>query len=261
MRDQLAEDALFDWGTMTSALAETAPWWEPGTAHGYHTNTLGFLAGEPVRRVRGRRFGEVVSELVTGPVGADLYVGLPSSEHRRTATVEIPEIPYSEAEAIFGGDDELAEMRLAAYFNPPGFSGFGTVNTAAWRSAEIPSTNPHGTALGVARVFAGLLGAGPDGAPALLDQATLAEATREHSMGTDLVLDRPSRFGLGFMLSQPDRPIGSGQASFGHYGYGGSLGFADPDARLGFGYVLNRPGDRWQVPRTRRLLAALAECV
>lgn len=261
VRDSLPDDALYNWKTMTSALAATDPWWEPDTAHGYHTNTLGFLVGEPARRVRGRRFGEIVAELVTGPVGADLSVGLPASEHHRVATVDLADITPEDGRAIFGGDDHESQMRFASYFNPPGFSGFGTVNTGAWRSAEIPSTNPHGTAMGVARVFSGLLGVGPDGAPPLVSHATLAEATREHSSGTDLVLEKPSRFGLGFMLSQPERAIGVGTASFGHYGYGGSLGFADPDARLGFGYVLNRPGDRWRVPRTRRLLAALTECL
>lgn len=261
VRQRLVDDDMYRWETMTAALAATPPWWEPNTAHGYHTNTLGFLVGEPVRRALDCRFGDAVAELVTGPAGADLFVGVPASEHHRISTVDIPDNPFTDLNMAFDGEDDLDLMRMATYFNPPGFSGFGTVNTTPWRSSEIPSTNPHGTALSVAKVFAGLVGTDLDQTPALLDPSILAEATSEHSMGLDLVLGRTSRFGLGFMLSQPDRPIGVGPASFGHFGYGGSLGFADPDARIGFGYVMNRPGDRWQVPRTRRLLAALTECL
>lgn len=258
IRQPMSDTDLFDWPTITAALARSEPWWTPGTAHGYHTNTLGFLVGEPARRVRGTSFGKIAAELVTSPARADVHVGLAPASHSRVATVDLgagPPVPATLPDL----DDPVLEMRHAAYFNPPGFSGFGTVNTARWRSAEIPSTNPHATAIGVARLFASLVGAGPE-AP-LLGRGMLHEATTVHSSGHDLVLDRDSRFGLGMMLPQDGRPIGVGPNSFGHYGFGGTLGFADPDANIGFGYVINRPGDRWQVPRTRRLLAALRECL
>jgi CubicO group peptidase (beta-lactamase class C family) len=139
-----------------------------------------------------------------------------------------------------------------AYFNPPGFSGFGTVNTRAWRAAVIPSTNGHGTARALAHAYAGFLAR----RSSLLD-----EAIRTQSEGEDLVLARPSRFGLGFQLQRPGRSLGPGERAFGHFGHGGSVGLADPDAGLAFAYVTSRPGARFRSPRTDRLLDALYACL
>ncbi len=271
-RRELTPDDVFDFGAVAAALAESEPWWEPGRAHGYHVNTLGHLAGEPVRRATGTSVGEVVRRSVAGPLGADLWIGLPRSEHHRVAEVDfVQDIPSGLLP--HQGDGPLDRMRHAAYFNPPGLSGIGTVNTARWREAQVPSTNLHATARGVARLFASLSGAPADPDPRerpaaadpvgdeIVPAALVAEAATTHSRGYDLVLDRESRFGLGMMLHRDGRAVGVGEASFGHYGNGGSLGFADPDARVGFGYVINRPGDRWQVPRTRRLLAALRDAL
>ncbi len=93
--------------------------------------------------------------------------------------------------------------------------------------------------------------------PDLLDRAVLAEATREAAAGEDLVLARPSRFGLGFQLTQRERPFGPGPSGFGHFGAGGSVGFADPDAGVAFAYVMNRGGPQWRDPRNRALIDAL----
>ncbi|MGH7336661.1 MAG: serine hydrolase domain-containing protein, partial [Myxococcota bacterium] len=87
------------------------------------------------------------------------------------------------------------------------------------------------------------------------------EATAIQADGDDRVTGRASRFGLGFQLAQPSRPIGASPRAFGHFGYGGSLGFADPDAGLAFGYLMNRPGERWNNPRTERLVDALYQCL
>jgi CubicO group peptidase (beta-lactamase class C family) len=95
----------------------------------------------------------------------------------------------------------------------------------------------------------------------LLEPALIEEARRETSEGTDFVLRRPTRFGLGFQLTQPERPLGPNARSFGHFGAGGSLGFADPDARLSFGYSPNRAGPRWQDPRNRALIDAAYACL
>ena len=152
--------------------------------------------------------------------------------------------------------DELAQMRHHAYFNPSTVSGMGVVETREWRQATVPSTNLHATAAAVATLYQSLLD--PDGP---VDRAVLAEARTTQVDGPDLVLEQRSRFGLGFQLHQEERPVGVTEESFGHYGFGGSIGFADIDADIAVGYVLNRPGDRWQIPRTRRLLAALREVV
>ncbi len=118
-------------------------------------------------------------------------------------------------------------MVLHAYFNPRGLSGVGVVNTAAWRQSAIPSTNGHATARAVAAFYAALL---PGAQDRILGPALVSEATTPHSEGNDIVLERPTRFGLGFGLHLDERPIGTTAAAFGHYGFGGSLGFADPDA-------------------------------
>jgi CubicO group peptidase (beta-lactamase class C family) len=152
-------------------------------------------------------------------------------------------------------------MQHHAYFNPVDLSGHGIVNSPRWRSAEIPSANLHATARGVARVYAALAGGGRLYGTTIIDAGALAEAAAEHAYGQDLVLARPSRFGLGFQLTQPERPIGPGPATFGHFGAGGSLGFCDPDAGLAFGYVMNQMGPRWQNPRTRALIDAVYECL
>lgn len=250
----VSDDEVMDFDTIAAALADTTPWWEPGTAHGYHVNTLGHVVGEPVGRVTGHTIGEAIRQRVADPAGADVWIGLPPRHHARVAEVDFVEhipdelLPHRRT-------TWLDRMRRATYFNPQAMSGIGVVNSAAWRAAEVPSTNLHASARGVAHVFAALL----DPTAPIVPAALVAEAATTHSRGHDLILDRESHFGLAMMLHQDGRPIGIGERSFGHYGNGGSLGFADPDAGVAFGYVINRPGDRWQVPRSRRLLAALGD--
>jgi CubicO group peptidase (beta-lactamase class C family) len=247
VREPLPDGAIYDQSTMAAVLAAQEPWWEPGTAHGYHVNTFGFLAAELVRRVDGRTLGTVLREDVAGPLGADVHIGLPAADHGRVATFVWP--AGADPGAAYAHD----EMLHRTYANPPGISGAGVVNTPAWRSAEMPSTNGHGSARGVARFYAPLAAGGGDVLPA----SVLAAAVEEQVHGPDRVLGRISRFGLGFQLPQEERPIGPHAGAFGHFGAGGSLGFADPEARLSFGYVMNTMGPRWQNPRNRALLAAL----
>jgi len=256
VRRRLPPGSMLDWPAMTTALAEQEPWWEPGTAHGYHVNTFGFLTGEVIRRLTGSTVGTLLREEIAGPLGADVHIGLPEAEHTRVAAFAWPGPPPAEEEP--DGLDHARLMEHNTYYNPSGLSGAGVINSPGWRAAEIPSTNAHGTARGVARVYAALIvGTGP----AVADPAALAEATTEQAYGHDLVLHRPSRFGLGFQLTQPERPIGPGQATFGHFGAGGSLGFADPESGVAFGYVMNQMGPRWRNPRTLALVDAAYACL
>jgi CubicO group peptidase (beta-lactamase class C family) len=256
VRRRLPPNSMLDWTAMTAALAEQEPWWEPGTAHGYHVNTFGFLAGEVIRRITGSTAGALLRDEIAGPLGADVHIGLPASEHERVATFIWPGPPPAEEEPP--GLDPAQLMEHNSYYNPGGLSGAGVINTPQWRSAECPSTNAHGTASGVARVYAALI---DPANKAIVDPAALEEAITEQVYGQDLVLHRPSRFGLGFQLTQPERPIGPGQATFGHFGAGGSLGFADPGSGVAFGYVMNQMGPRWQNPRTRALVDAAYACL
>lgn len=252
IRAPMPEGSALNWSQMTDALAAQEPWWEPDTAHGYHVNTFGFLVGEIVRRADGRTIGTILREDIATPLGVDVHIGLPATEHHRVAEFLWPETPSTQN---MPDSDQL--MRFNAYWNPPGISGGGWVNRAEWRLAEIPSTNGHGTARGVARVYAALANAGQIDGLRILESYTLRAATVEHSHGHDLVNQRPSRFGLGFQLTQPERPLGPNPGAFGHFGAGGSLGFCDPDSGVAFGYVTNDMGPRWQNPRNKALLEAI----
>jgi CubicO group peptidase (beta-lactamase class C family) len=125
------------------------------------------------------------------------------------------------------------------------------VNTAEWRSAQVPSTNGHGTAAGLARVYHALVQG------ELLSQDLLAEATRVQAHGPCPVLGEDIAVGLGFVPTSERRPLGTGARAFGHFGTGGALGFGDPDAKLGFGYVMNHVIPRWQSTRNRTLIDAV----
>ena len=258
VRRELPQDAMYDWDLMVRELAAEEPWWPPGSAHGYHVNTFGFLAGELVRRVGGATIGDFFRREVAEPLGADFHFGLEPRDDSRTAEYvfsgEANEFTEGVEEPLPDVADEQQRFLLSrVYLNPPGLSGIGTVNTREWRGAQIPSANAHGTAHAVTRIY-GRLGE-------LLTAETLAEAIAPHSSGPDLVLGRPSRFGLGFQLTQPERPLGPNPRTFGHFGAGGSLGFSDPDADLAFAYVMNRSGPRWQNPRNRALVDAVYQCL
>lgn len=258
LRRRLPPGAMLDWQLMTSELAGHPPWWEPGTAHGYHVNTFGFLVGEVLRRASGRRVGALLRAEVAGPLGADVHIGLDPAEHARVADFSWPVQPVPSDPPDLP-EDKLMEHN--AYFNPAGLSGTGVVNTAAWRQAELPSTNGHGTARGVARIYTALAAGGAVDGIRVVDSGALAAATTEQVYGDDLILHRPSRFGLGFQLAQAERPIGPNPRAFGHFGAGGSLGFCDALAGVGFGYVTGQMGPRWQNPRNRALIEALYACV
>jgi CubicO group peptidase (beta-lactamase class C family) len=247
---ELPDGALYDWGAVTRALAEQRPWWTPGSAHGYHVHTFGYLAGEIVRRVTGEPIGAFLRREIADALGVKLSYGLARGERQRRA-----DYVYDSKQLARGGPRAAfdTELRERAYLNPPGATGVGTVNTAAWQDAELPSANLHASAPAIARVYDALIGP----ARGLIDTDVLVEATSEAAAGEDLVLRRPSRFGLGFQLTQPERPLGPNPRSFGHFGTGGSLGFADPEAQVAFGYVMNRGGGQWQDPRNRALIDAV----
>ena len=259
IRRRMPPGAMLDWDLMTTAIAEQAPWWEPGTAHGYHVNTFGFAVGELLRRVSGRPVGALVQAQIAGPLGADVHVGLPARQHGRVADFDWPGAVADEADRADLANDQLMEHN--AYFNPGGLSGAGVVNTASWRAAEVPATNGHGTARGIARVYAALAAGGAVDGVSIVDSRALAEATGEQVCGEDRILHRQSRFGLGFQLTQAERPMGRGPAAFGHFGAGGSLGFCDPDAGLAIAYVTSQMGPRWQNPRNRALIDAVYSCL
>jgi CubicO group peptidase (beta-lactamase class C family) len=249
---ELPDGALYDFSAVSEALAQQRPWWQPGSGHGYHVHTFGFLLGEIVRRAAGESIGAFLRREVAQAIGVDVSFGLPAGERHRRAQYVFDFKSGERGGAQRSPVDE--RLRERAYLNPPGATGIGTVNTRAWQQAELPSANLHASARGIAGVYHALLDR--DG-PLLVDAEVLRQATEEAAAGKDLVLGRPSRFGLGFQLTQPERPFGSNPGSFGHFGTGGSLGFADPEAHLAFAYVMNHGGPQWKDPRNRALIEAV----
>ena len=256
----LPSGAWGQWDVMTEALAAQAPWWEPGAGHGYHVNTQGFLIGEVVRRITGTTLGTYLRESLAGPAGIDFFMGFGPELDGRCADL-LPQQTTPEGEELrrqLSVDPASLSgwplMRVNAYRNPPEVSGTGIVNTRAWRAAEVPSTNGHGNARAVARLYSALAGGGEVDGVHVLSPEIIARATEPQVDGADLVLQRPTRFGLGFQLAMAERPLGPSPRAFGHFGAGGSLGFADPDARVAFGYAMNQGRGGWQHKHVRHLI-------
>lgn len=257
IHDPLPDEAIYDWKRMTSTLAAETPWWEPGRAHGYHVNTFGFLIGELVRRVSGESIGSFVRREIAAPLGADFHFGVGPADEPRVADYFFGTEIFQTNRPSGTTSAERKQLLGRVYMNPSGISGMGTVNTHAWRAAEMPSTNGHANARAVARIYGALAGDGLVDGIRLLAPETIALARSQVSAGTDFVLGKPSRFGLGFQLASAESTFGPSPNAFGHGGAGGSVGFADPDARLSFAYAMNLAGPRYGSPRTKALVDAV----
>ncbi|MFK0116390.1 serine hydrolase domain-containing protein [Streptomyces sp. NPDC090994] len=246
----------------TEAVAAQAPVWEPGTDHGYHALTYGWLLDGLVRRVTGRGTGEWIADQIARPLGLDLWLGLPAHEEAagragRTGRVEDVQPPS-------GGLRMRPKRSVTAAYDDPGSltrRAFGAItpfpdqNDPAYRAAALPATNGIATADALARFYAALTGE-VDGVR-LFDARTLAAARAQESAGPDRVLVVGTRFGLGYMLHGSASPF-LAPGSFGHPGRGGALGFADPESGIAFGYVTN--GFRKTVtadPRAQALVRAV----
>ncbi|MDH6220503.1 serine hydrolase domain-containing protein [Streptomyces pseudovenezuelae] len=242
------------------AVAAQAPVWEPGTDHGYHAQTYSWLTGGLIRRITGRSPGELIADEIAGPVGADLWLGLPASEAARVGRVAQVDPPPEPAGLRTRPKRAVAD----AYADPHSLTNraFATItplpdeNDPAYRAAALPASNGIATADGLARFYAALIGE-VDGGQRLFTPETMELARTERSAGPDRVLVVPTRFGLGYMLHGAASPLLS-PTSFGHPGRGGALGFADPDSGIAFGYVTN--GFRASVtadPRAQALVRAV----
>ncbi len=238
-----------DHDAMARLLAAQAPLFAVGNC-GYHAITHGFLTGEMVRRVTGRSLGRFFAEAVAGPLGADAWIGLPESEDARVCEM----IP-----APAGPPQPLPPhpAAMAALANPP--LDATIPNQRWWRAAEIPSANAQAGARAIATIYGMLARGGEAGGRRYLAPQTIAEATRTRIHATDLVLGIPMRWAAGFARND-GVTLGPNRNSFGHSGWGGSIGVADPDARLGIGYVMNQmyPNLRGD-PRSLALIAAVYE--
>ncbi|KOU09132.1 MULTISPECIES: serine hydrolase domain-containing protein [unclassified Streptomyces] len=233
------------WHPMTAALAAQCPQWIPGTAHGYHGRTWGWLVGEVIRRVSGRTPGCFFAEEIARPLGLDFFIGLPAGERDRVSrmvyrkpdvdltTVPEESVPKDLRDLVAAWRDPNSLSNRAFAVTDPANIDFDSPEVQA---AELPSSNGIGTAHALARMYAALIGE-VDGVR-LLTPETLASATEEQASGQDRVMLAPSRFSTGYMLPTTTIPM-TGPSAFGHTGRGGSLGFADPKHGIAFGYVMN----------------------
>lgn len=256
------------WDPVVEALADSVPLWEPGTQHGYHAVTYGWLVGEVVRRVSGRSLGTFFAEEVAGPLGLDFWIGLPESQHDRVVPIipmglppglDLPptadgnEPGLTEMLAMVMGPDSLIARALTA---PGGaFTDWSKWNDPQLWKAELGAANGITNARSLAKMYAATVGE-VDGVRLLSDE-TVQRAIQPQTSGPDAVLVFEIPFGLGFMRDAPFAKLGSPTA-FGHYGAGGSVGFADYERGIGFGYVMNKmdigiAGD----PRTSDLIDAV----
>lgn len=253
IRRPMPKGSLYDWDAVCAGLAESEPWWPPGTKHGYSPFTFGHLVGELVRRIDGRTIGRMFREDVAAPLGADYHIGLPAEEHARVADMIGNLIPprregdsgaprFKGPLAQFMRDmSDPTTMVGAAFNNPP--SPSGAVNSPEWRSAELPATGGHGTARALARIYGALACDGAIDGVRILEPATIERAITEQAAGPDATLGGlPIRYGLGFMLRSESMPFSPSPRAFGHPGAGGSLGLADPDRRVGYGFTMNKMG-------------------
>jgi CubicO group peptidase (beta-lactamase class C family) len=300
----LGLDDILAWDPAVESLAAMTPVWEPGSAHGYHAVTYGWLVGEVVRRITGKSLGTFFADEVAAPLGLEFWIGLPDEQQARVApltnrglrrrpraaearaaTRAAPgleaENPLADAlvaaadahadDAGLGGLVETVEQLLgpdSLLVRALGGStalplvGDDAFNRPEVRAAELPAANGVTNARSMARMYAATIGAveGSDAGP-LLTPDQVAAASTVLTSGADQVLFFETTFGLGFMTSSPFSPYG-GPRSFGHAGAGGSVGFADPENAIGFGYVVNRmmtnlSGDA----RSRGLVAAVYEAI
>ena len=234
----------FDPPAVLGRLCAQAPMWEPGTASGYHPVTIGYLANELFRRVDGRTMGQALRQDFPG---LDLWIGLPEAEHARVAQMKKP----ARAPEL-GTIDAIKTAAFLDRGSAPGGRG-----SAEWRMMEIPSANLHGTARDLARIMTVIVDGRFEGRE-VLSPETLTAATRERVRGQDKVLPYVMSWAAGYTRNAGLNVFGPGQKTVGHYGWGGSCAFADPERKLSGSYVMTRQsphliGD----PRAVALIEAL----
>ena len=260
VREPLDHGSFTNWELICSELAKQEPFWEPGSAHGYHALTFGHLVGEVVRRVSGKTIGQYFNDEIAKPLDLDFWIGLPEDKFSRVTDIQpnMPGLMQKIMMPILSRIPRFAAPNLVKmlldFQDPTTVSGAAfnnpqmkmdpknmEANTREWRLAEIPAANGHGTARSIAKLYGALaIGGSKDGVH-VLNPETIELARQTESDGKDLVLGQiHTRFGLGFMLGTEDVSMGPNKNSMGHGGAGGSLGFADIDNKISLGFTMNQ---------------------
>ncbi len=261
--EELPAGADLDWARMVGALERQAPVWMPGTEQGYHTRTFGWLVGEVIRRVNGKSVGAFVREEIAEPLGVDFLIGFGPEEDGRVADLlparlQAGAVGSTTSSPLAEATSDPASLTARSFNLTPRQRGDGP-NSRSSRASEQPSGNGHGNARALATVYGALAAGGGWRGHRLLSEDAVRRAGAQQTLGQDLILCSPVRRSLGFMMPVPESGDARGPNAFGHPGMGGSLGFADPAAGLGFGYAMNQMwastmdgGD----PRAERLVRA-----
>ena len=235
---------ILDYAAVIAALEKQEPLWPPGSAHGYHARTFGFLVDESVRRLTGKRIANYWREIFAEPLGLDIWIGLPESEDQRTATM------YA---ARAGGEQKPAEfyqqlntpgtLVQKTFTSPPGLNSVAAMNKRENRAASVVSFSGIGSASSLAKFYGMLANGGEMDGRRYFDAKTIAQMTTPLTTGIDCILQIPTSFSAGFMKDPPGaqpRIFGPSQSAFGHPGAGGSNAFADPETGISFAYVMNQ---------------------
>lgn len=246
LRTQLALTDLFDHEKMASLLAAAEPLWTPGTKAGYHALTWGPLVDELVRRITGQRISQFFAREIADPLAAEFYFGL---SPQQTIADIIP--PAGEAHQSQADLSEILKLTLMNPIIEP-----ATANRADFRAAELPALGGAGSANGIARIYAALLGSD------LFPAGAFKRAARARFDGIDMNTGAPARWGAGFFGNTTRRWYGPHMAAAGHSGWGGSMGYADPVEHVALGYVVNQMDTQLNGdPRGLRLVAAVYQCL
>ena len=231
----VVQEDIYDWDKSTSMLAAQAPWWEPGSASGYHALNQGHLVGEVVRRISGRSLGKFFADEIAAPLGADFHIGLDAAHDGRVSPViPPPPLPFDMSAM------DVSSPVFKTFTGPAVDANYA--NTEAWRRAEIGAANGHGNARSVARIQAVVANGGIVDGVRLLSPATIDTIFDVQADGTDLVLGVPLKFGIGYGLPQPDSfpylPQDGRLCFWG--GWGGSMIIIDADRRMTISYMMNQ---------------------
>ena len=229
-----ALEDFYNWDRVTGRLAVQAPMWPPGTVNSYHAMTVGFMAGEIIRRVSGRTIGAFIAQELAEPLSIDLYVGLPEALEDRVAPLIAP--PSGGEVSLDGAPKEA----VAAMTNP--LMSPTLPNSRAWRAAQIPAGNGHATALALAKLYGALANGGEIDGVRLVSADTIAAMTTTQTTRVDLLMGFAPMWANG-VTGNPNGMYGPSKSAFGHPGWGGSFGSADPVTGISVGYVINQMGE------------------
>jgi CubicO group peptidase (beta-lactamase class C family) len=252
--------AMFDREAMIKALEEQAPLWEIGTKAAYHVHHQGFLLGEIMRRITGETVGPFLRREITEPLKAEYYIGRMSAAEQATVAEVMPNMNAR----LFAAKDheDQTSLRSLAFKQNPLEPWATTMNSAIWKTCEIASGSGHGNARGVAKIYGALGNGGTLDGVKLISRQGIENMIVEQHNQTEALQDRPYHQALGMLLNTPEAVyMGPNMRSFGHHGLGGSIGFCDPDARIGFAYCCNKMhAVGTNGPRAKRLIDALYSC-